>query len=328
MSTYRQLTREQRYQIYALKKAGHGQMEIADWVGVHKSTISRELQRNRGQRGYRPKQAHDFALAHRHRRRSRIQPQTWQLVAEKLRADWSPEQISGWLRRNGHEPVSHPVTNELGRDEWIYQYVLADKRADGDLHTHLRCQKKRRKRYGSYDRRGKLPNRTSIEERPAIVDQRQRLGDWEVDTILGKGRRQAIVTLTERKSRLALLHKVERRKADQVAQAILRLLKPFAPQVHTLTSDNGKEFAQHETVAAELNLDFYFAHPYASWERGTNENMNGLIRQYLPKQSDFTTVSDTDLETIMNKLNHRPRKCLDFRSPFQVFFQQPVALTS
>ncbi len=150
MSTYKQLTREQRYQIYALKKAGHGQMEIADLVGMHKSTISRELQRNRGQRGYRPKQAHHFALAHRHRRRSRIQPQTWQLVAEKLRADWSPEQISGWLRRNWHEPVSHPVMNALGHDEWIYQYVLADKRADGDLHTHLRCQKKRRKRYGSY----------------------------------------------------------------------------------------------------------------------------------------------------------------------------------
>ena len=328
MSTYQQLAQEQRYQIYALKKAGYSQTEIADGIGVHKSTISRELRRNRGQRGYRPKQAHNFTLARRRQRRSRNQPQTWRLVAEKLRADWSPEQISGWLCRNGHELVSHPVMNTLGHDEWIYQYVLADKRAGGDLHTHLRCQKKRRKRYGGYDRRGKLPNRISIDQRPDIVAQRERLGDWEVDTVLGRGRREAIVTLTERKSRLALLHRVERRTADQVTQAILTMLKPFAAHVHTLTADNGKEFAQHETVATELDLDFYFAHPYAAWERGANENMNGLVRQYLPKQSYFTTVSVRDLDTIMHKLNHRPRKCLDFLSPFQVFFQQPVALTS
>ena len=182
--------------------------------------------------------------------------------------------------------------------------------------------------YGSYERRGNLPNRVSIDERPDVVDQRQRIGDWAVDTILGLGRQQAVVTLNERKSRLALLQKVERRSADHVAQAILEQLRPFADDAHTLTADNGKEFAQHETVAAELDLDFYFAHPYASWERGANENMNGLVRQYLPKQSDFTNVSQADLETIMDKLNHRPRKCLDFRSPFQVFFQQPVALGS
>ena len=319
MSTYTQLTQEQRYQICALKKAGHKQMEIANVVGIHKSTISRELRRNQGQRGYRPKQAQGFAIERQQRTRSRIQPQTWELIAEKLRTDWSPEQISGWMRRNEHEPVSH---------EWIYQYVLSDKRAGGDLHTHLRCQKKRRKRYGSYDRRGILPNRTSIDERPEIVDRRERLGDWEVDTIIGKGQRQAIVTLTERKSRLALLGKVERRTADRVTQAILKMLEPVTEAAHTMTADNGKEFAQHETVAAELDLDFYFAHPYASWERGANENMNGLVRQYLPKESDFTNVSDKELETIMHKLNHRPRKCLDFRSPFQVFFQQPVALGS
>ena len=149
-----------------------------------------------------------------------------------------------------------------------------------------------------------------------------------MDTIIGKGQRQAIVTLTERKSRLALLGKVERRTADRVTQAILKMLEPVTEAAHTMTADNGKEFAQHETVAAELDLDFYFAHPYASWERGANENMNGLVRQYLPKESDFTNVSDKELETIMHKLNHRPRKCLDFRSPFQVFFQQPVALGS
>ena len=141
MSIYKQLTQEQRYQIYALKKAGHGQMEIANIVDVHKSTISRELCRNRGQRGYQPKQAHKIAFARRQQTHKRIQPQTWQLITEKLRADWSPEQISGWMHRNERVQVSH---------EWIYQYVLNDKRAGGDLHVHLRCQKKRRKRYGSY----------------------------------------------------------------------------------------------------------------------------------------------------------------------------------
>lgn len=319
MSTYQQLTQAQRYQIYALLKTGQTQTEIAAVIGVHKSTISRELNRNRGQRGYRPKQAHQKALSRRQKAVARIQPETWIVVEEKLREDWSPEQISGWLQRRRHIEISH---------EWIYQYVLADQRAGGDLHRHLRCQKKRRKRYGSYDRRGQLPNRVSIDERPAIVDRRERLGDWEADTILGQGRRQAIVTLTERKSRLALLHKVERRKADQVGDAIVDLLQPVVEDVHTVTLDNGKEFAKHERLAQELEADFFFAHPYAAWERGANENMNGLVRQYIPKNRDLSTVTKEELVMIMKKLNHRPRKCLDFRSPFEVFFHQSVALTS
>ncbi len=197
-------------------------------------------------------------------------------------------------------------------------------------HCHLRCQKKRRKRYGSYDRRGKIKNRVSIDERPAIVDTRQRLGDWEVDTIIGKGHRHVIVSLTERKSRLALLRKVERKTAQAVADAVIELMKSLPVRTHTITADNGQEFADHERIAKELNTDVYFAHPYSSWERATNENMNGLIRQYFPKKCSFAAITETEIEFAMERLNNRPRKCLGFKSPNQVFFNHSpvVALRS
>ena len=316
---YTQLTREQRYQISALLKMGHNRTEIAAVIGKHKSTVSRELKRNKGQRGYRPKQAHHKALSRRNHSHKRISGETWELIETKLRLDWSPEQVSGWLYRHHAIQVSY---------EWIYQYILADKQAGGDLYRHLRCQKKRRKRYGSYDRRGKMPNRVSIDERPAVVEERTRVGDWEVDTIIGKRHRHAIVTLTERKSRFGLLAKVDQRTTDQVGDAMIEVLQEVADRVHTLTSDNGKEFADHERIAHVLQADFFFAHPYAAWERGANENMNGLIRQYIPKDQDFTMVTNADLMWVMNRLNHRPRKCLDFQSPFEVFFDQSVALTS
>lgn len=319
MRTYTQLAQEQRYQIYAMLKMGHNQTEIAKEIGAHKSTISRELSRNRGQRSYRPKQAHQMALNRRNKAQPRIQAESWALIESKLREDWSPEQISSWLKQNKDIQVSH---------ERIYLYILENQRAGGDLYKHLRCQKKRRKRYGSYDRRGKLPNRRSIEERPEIVEKRQRIGDWEADTILGQGRRQAIVTLTERKSRFALLRKVERRKAELVCDAMIDLLQPVSDCSHTITADNGKEFAEHERIALELEIDFFFAHPYAAWERGSNENMNGLIRQYFPKGCDFTTITDQEIEFVMSRLNNRPRKCLGFKTPFEVFYKQSVALAT
>jgi len=317
--SYTQLTQEQRYQIHALLKMGHRQTEIAKCLEVHKSTISRELRRNKGLRGYRPKQAHRKAMSRRDHTRRRIQSKTWRLIEAKIRMDWSPEQISGWLKRHRAVEISH---------EWIYQYILADKQAGGWLYRHLCFQKKRRKRYGSYDRRGKLPNRVSIEERPGIVDKRQRLGDWEVDTIVGKGHRQAIVSLTDRKSRLVLLQKVDRRTADLVSEAVISLLHPFGKHLHTITGDNGKEFAEHERISHELNTDFFFAHPFAAWERGTNENMNGLVRQYIPKQREFDAITHLELLFITHRLNHRPRKCLDFRTPFEIFFKESVALAS
>jgi len=312
---YTHLTQDERYQIAILLKAGHKQSDVARLMNRHPSTISRELGRNRGQRGYRPKQAHEFSQA---RMRAcengrRVSAKTWAFVQAKLGELWSPEQISGYLKACGQPGISH---------ETVYQHIYADRRAGGGLHRALRCQKARRKRYGGRDRRGTIPNQVSIEQRPAIVDGRQRFGDWEADLMIGAGHQQALVTLNERKSRYALIAHVPAKTADAVSAAMISLLTPFAACVHTLTTDNGKEFAQHERIAKKLDADFFFAHPYASWERGANENMNGLIRQFFPKKLRFDSISRKDIAFAMHRLNHRPRKCLGFRTPHQVFTEQ------
>jgi len=317
--SYTQLTREQRYQIYALKKAGHNRTEIARNLGVHKATVARELVRNLGERGYRPKQADELARERQKLRvRPRIQPETWRQVAHLLAQQWSPAQISGRLTLEQQPTVSH---------ERIYQYIYADQRAGGSLHHHLRCQKQRRKRYGSYSRRGHIPARRSIDERPAVVDRKARRGDWEADTIIGQNHRQAIVSLVDRKSKLVRLAKVVRNTAELVGRAITTQLAALV--VKTITSDNGREFAQHQEVAAQLSADFYFAHPYSSWERGLNENTNGLVRQYFPKKSDFSKITDKQVNKVVARLNQRPRKTLGYKTPNEVFFKLPlVALTT
>jgi len=312
MDSYKQLTLEQRYGIHSLFKTGHNQAEIAAVIGVHKSTICRELCRNHGERGYRYKQAHHMAV---NRRKDKvplsIDGSTWTTIESLICEDWSPEQIAGWMKLEMDISVSH---------EWIYHHIMVDRQSGGDLYRHLRCRKKRKKRYGSNDRRGQIRNKVSIDERPPIVEARERLGDWEADTIIGKRHKQAIVSVAERKSRLSLIYKVEQKTSDQVAEAISRLLLPVKHNVHTLTSDNGKEFASHEVLAKKLGADFYFAHPYSSFERGLNENTNGLIRQYFPKDRDFTTITNEEIIRTIKKLNNRPRKCLGFKTPNQVFF--------
>ena len=309
--SYTQLAREQRYQIKVLLNTRHNQTEIARAIGVNKSTISRELIRNRGQRGYRPGQADELAKERCLKKvRRHISEQTWLLVESKLCLDWSPEQISGWLTKNDQESVSH---------EQIYQHVYVEQRAGGTLHKHLRCQKKRRKRSGKYDHRGIIPDRKSIDERPVIVEQRQRLGDWEGDLIIGKNHQGAALTLVERKSRFTLIRKVDGKQALPVANAIIASLD-WVPAVETLTNDNGKEFAEHKMVSSALVVKIFFAHPYSSWERGTNENTNGLIRQYLPKARSLATLTTKEELMIMDRLNLRPRKCLGFLTPFEVFF--------
>ena len=317
--SYAQLTREQRYQIKALLDTKMPQWKIAVAIGTAPSTISRELKRNRGKRGYRPSQAHEQTLARRQKKiTSRISAEVWALAEKQLREDWSPEQVSGKLRASGIF-LSH---------ERIYQYVYADKRAGGSLWRHLRHPKKYRKRAGGRDRRGKIPNRRSIDERPAIVDTRSRIGDWEADLIIAKNHKGVALTLTERKSRFTLLRTFPSKHADPITQGIKELLK-WDTRLKTITFDNGKEFAGHEEVASDLGADCYFAHPYASWERGTNENTNGLIRQYLPKNCNLKEISMEEEIMIMDKLNLRPRKCLDFKTPYEVFFgHQSVALTT
>jgi len=322
MSTYTQLTQEERYQIHALMKAGHNQTEIAEVLGRHKATISRELKRNRGLRGYRPKQAQELAHSRRQTaHHARISTVHWGRAEELLRRDWSPEQVSGWLLREEGITVSH---------EWIYQYVYADKRDGGELHKHLRCQKPRRKRYGRYDRRGQIKDRVCIDERPAVVERRSRIGDWEADTVIGQPGGAVLVTLAERKTRQSILALSPDKSAKAVKKAIIGALQPHAAHVHTITYDNGKEFAHHTEIADALDAKGYFAHPYHSWERGLNENMNGLIRQYLPKGKSFDSLTQDDIQCIMDKLNNRPRKCLGYKTPNQVFFgiNPPVALAS
>ena len=284
MGTYTQLTYIQRYQIYALLKIGHHQTEIAETIGVHKATISREIRRNKGKRGYRPKQAHQFAIARQDKARLKIRLEDWAQIEKLIRLDWSPEQISDQLGKELRLKISH---------EWIYQYIYKDKLTGGELWKHLRCRKKRRKRYGSHEKRGQIPNRTSIDERQQVVSERSRLGDWEGDTIIGKGKKGAIVTLVDRKSRFLRMGLVGQRTKEAVTEMIISLLFDFL--VHIITFDNGKEFASHEEIAKALGAKIYFAHPYSSWERGTNENTNGLIRQYIPKNTDFSKLTNADI---------------------------------
>lgn len=321
MRCYTQLTCEQRYQISGLMKAGRSQSQIADEVGVHKATISRELRRNRGQRGWRPKQAQ----AMRDTRRAtcinakRFGAPDWEKVEPLLRQDYSPEQTAARLALEGELTIS---------PETIYRYIYSDKRAGGDLWRHLRCQKPRRKRYGSgQQRRGIIKNRVSIEERPAVVEERSRLGDWEGDTIIGKGHQGVIVTLAERASRYVVAGQAASKQAEGVTAAVIALLSPHKALCHTVTFDNGKEFAGHETIAAQLQAQVYFAHPYHSWERGLNENNNGLLRQYFPKAMKLTEVTAEQVQKAIDRLNHRPRKVLGYRTPFEVFFGVTVRYT-
>lgn len=319
MGPYHQLTREQRYQIYALRKTGHSNTEIADVIGVHKATVGRELQRNGNSRGYHPGQAHQQALRRRRRGARRISARMWQQVERLLQREWSPEQIVGRLKREHNFRISH---------EWIYQHIQQDKRSGGALYRQLRCQKIYHKRYGRAERRGSFPPGRSIDERPAVIAQRRRLGDWEADTMMGRGRHGAILTLSERKSRLTLLAHLPERTPSATARQVYRLLWPLQEKLHSLTSDRGREFLRHADIARRLQARYYLAHPYAAWERGTNENTNGLLRQYFPKLRNMQTVTASEVRHAQQRLNLRPRKCLHFRTPFEVFFHQTVALTT
>ena len=318
MRQYRQLTEDDRIEIYAMKQAGNTQTFIARRLGVHSSTVSRELARNTGLRGYRPKQAHWLSVQRcQHARKAiKMTPQTIRYIENKIRQEHSPEQIAGRMKLDPdyHGPtVSH---------ERIYQHIWQNKQKGGTLYKKLRIagKKKKRKRYGKHDFRGKIPNRVGIEQRPKIVATKKRLGDWEADTIIGKQHRGAVVSLVERKSQFALLGQVNKKTAEAVQQQMVQQLRPHRRCVHTITADNGREFSDHETVARKLRTKIYFADPYQAWQRGLNENTNGLIRQYLPKKTDLRRVNPAQLQFIMDRLNHRPRKTLGFKTPFEVFY--------
>jgi IS30 family transposase len=306
---YKHLSQIERYQIYSLMKANQTITQIADQLGRHKSTISRELGRNEGCRGYRPKQACELALNRSQGSRNAREVEPWvkREANVLLGLQWSPEQIAGKL------PVSH---------ETLYLHVYADKANGGKLWKNLRCQKQKRKRYaGGQDRRGQIPNRRPLSERPGHIEDRKQVGHWEGDTVIGANHKQAIVTVVERKSGYAVIAKVENKTADLVSAAIVNRLKPFGAKVKTLTFDNGKEFCGHGKIDEALGSTSYFARPFASWERGSNENFNGLLRQYVPKKRAMESITDEEIKMIENRLNNRPRKRLGFRTPSEVFHQ-------
>lgn len=313
MSKYRRVTYEDRCQIYALSKGGTSQESIASVLGVSQSTVSRELRRNRGQRGYRFKQAEAKAQARQAIRRKprKLTASVRRKVEAKLRQmRWSPEQISGWLRDQGIK-LSH---------ERIYQMIWQDKRDGGNLWRSLRRRGKRyNKRAGKNAGRGLIPNRIDISDRPAIVAHKARLGDWEGDTVASAGHKGGLLTLVERKSLLTKISKLRRSTARATQKATVRRLKPIGNFVHTITFDNGKEFAAHQGIAHALTAKIFFATPYHAWERGLNENTNGLIRDFFPKGTDFSTISNAEVAKVERLLNARPRKSLGFRSPQEVF---------
>lgn len=314
MSLYTQLTQEQRYQIYAFLKAGFSQSTIASEINVHKSTVCRELKRNSGLKGYRPKQAHVKATNRRHRavKYVKLTPKIIVMVNDLIQQDFSPEQVSGALKRNQGLMISH---------ETIYKHLLADKANGGTLYKHLRrSNRKRRKRYGSRNLRGQIIGRVSIDLRPTIVDNKERIGDWEIDTVIGKNHKGALLTIVERKSKYTLIRRLPYKRSRLVSDATIDLLTPYRDKVFTITSDNGKEFAEHQRISKRLTAKIYFAHPYHSWERGLNENTNGLIRQYFPKNTDFKTITKKNVQNAMDRLNNRPRKTLDYATPNEVFF--------
>lgn len=306
---YQQLTYEQRCQISALKKSGCTQRKIAKIINVSQSTVSRELSRNTGKRGYRHKQAQIKTDTRRIGARgpTKMIPAMITTIESKLRMEWSPEQVSGWLLDEREELVSH---------ETIYRHIWADKRAGGDLYTHLRRQGKRYdKRRNGKSTRGQIKNRVSIDDRPKDVENKSRIGDWEIDTVIGKGHSGALVTIVERVTKFTLSSRVNSKSAEDVTKATIALLLPFKDVVHTITADNGKEFAYHEKISKALSADVFFAHPYSSWERGLNENTNGLLRQYFPKETDFKNVSQKEVDKAVKRLNSRPRSDLDFKTP-------------
>lgn len=314
---YTHLTADERYHIDELLRQGFAQNHIAKALGRSASCISRELCRNKGMRGWRPHQAHEKAkaklMARGKANAKKINDSAWQYAVDKLKTEqWSPEQIHGRLKKEKLPSISH---------ESIYQRVLADKLSGGDLHTHLRCQKKRKKRYGStMAGRGSIPNRVDIDNRPTIVDSRKRVGDWEGDTVIGSHNGGSVIaTMVERKSRLLVVSKAKDKTTKEVIDGIIEQMKPLSALLETITFDNGKEFSGHHRLNETLGSDIYFAKPYHSWERGLNENTNGLLRQYFPKKTCFDNIDELEFQRIAKKINNRPRKCLGYATPLEVF---------
>ncbi len=317
MKQYSQLSQEERYTIAYLSRRHYKPSQIAREVDRHRSTICRELARNRKayDGGYRAETAQSYYQGRRrrsrygfHHTRTQMQP-VFYLIKKK----WSPEQISFILKKAGVLSISH---------ETIYKHILYDKKQGGSLYTHLRIMPKiRRKRYNTRDSRGRLSGKRSIQERPNEVEARKILGHWEGDTVVGRDRHHCIVTLVERKSGLVIIKKITARTSEQVKDVVIEAIRENPGMFKTITFDNGTEFHGYKDIEKETGVICYFAAPYHSWERGTNENCNGLIRQYLPKRKCMSAVSQRDCNWIAKQLNTRPRKRHNYATPMEVFYE-------
>lgn len=313
---YRQITFEERYTLGLLRRQGLTPAAIAGVLGRHRSTIARELRRNRARSdgSYRPQLADWYARSRRSRsrRNRRFSAADWERIQALVREDWSPEQIAGWLGRHRQLSISH---------ETIYRYIWADKRQGGRLYIHLRgAQKRRRKRYGRYDSRGRLAGKRPITTRPAAAKARTRVGHWEADTILGAGQSgPCVLSLVERKTGYVVLGKLRQRTTAEVNRRAVRLIRRQPRPVRTVTADNGTEFHSYAVIERATAARFYFATPHHAWERGTSENTNGLLRQYLPKRRSMAHITQRDCNRIANKLNRRPRKRLSYRTPEECY---------
>ena len=311
---YHQLSDDERYQIGAMRRAKSSLRAIARELGRSPSTISREIRRNAYPTDGRYKPLHACQMARGRRRRARqgtrYSMEQWQIVRKLIERKLSPMQVSGVLKRFGVLSISH---------ETIYQHVWEDRRYGGELHTHLRqALKKRRKRYGHHDSRGRLAGKRPITDRPAGALNRSRTGHWEIDTVLGSGK-ACILTLVERKTGYVQIGKLAARTKEEVLKAMRLLVGRHPTRYRTITADNGCEFHGYRDIEKALKVRFYFAPPHHSWERGTNENTNGLIRQYLPKGTSMEKLTQGQCDWIAHELNDRPRERYHFRAPNELF---------
>lgn len=320
------ITTEQRYQIEAYLKVGKKQKWIALDLGLSESAISREIKRNKSKRGhYIAKNAVKYAQERKDRftYNRKFGESEKRLVTQLITTkQWSPEQIVGYCKQKNIPMVSH---------ERIYQYVRQDKANGGKLYLHMRHKLKHRKRYVGKSK-DFIKNKVSIDQRPEVINNKERIGDWEIDTIIGKNQKGAILTIVERKTNFVMIKLLKNGKqAKGLADELCNMMSPYKDQILSITSDNGKEFAEHEKIATRLKTDFFFAHPYASWERGLNEYTNKLIRQYIPKKTDFKMINQDQITEIQHKINSRPRKKLNYKTPTELFYKfvnQKIAFVS
>ena len=324
MKQYQHLSNEERFYIHQAVREGKRDVDIARALGRAPSTICREKRRNMWPSAY--LYTYDWALYFQRQRMHRANARKYRkltsgnkaLIVTLLKRCLSPEQISAYLRYHLGISISH---------ETIYRFIYTAGHAYGPLRAYMRqAGKKRRKRYGSGARASFIPNRIPIQLRPVIVEHKTRIGDWECDTLIGADRKSALVTVVERKSLFTLCAPVAQKTAQHVCQAIIGLLAPIAHKVKTLTFDNGTEFVQHEQIAHALKANTYFANPYCSWERGINENTNGLLRQFFPKRTNFNNVTQEQTNHALTLLNNRPRKTRNYKTPNEIFANTFVTL--